>query len=42
MEQWSVLSNDIKYVLYNGNPRDYFKLDIKALEEKIIGKYTIG
>ena len=33
MEQWSILSNVINYVQYEGNPRDYFKLDIKALEE---------
>ena len=32
MEQWSILSNVINYVQDNGNPRDYFILDIKALE----------
>ena len=34
MEQWSVLSNVINYIQYNRNPRDYFKLDIKELEQK--------
>ena len=34
MVQRSVLSNVINYVQYNGNPRDYFKLNIKALEKK--------
>ena len=34
MEQWSILSNIINYVWYNGNPRGYFKLDIERLEER--------
>ena len=34
MEQWSILSNVVKYVQYNRNPRDCSKLDIKMLEEK--------
>ena len=34
MEQWSILSNVFNYVQYERNPRDYFKLDIKILEEK--------
>ena len=34
MEWWSILSNVINYVQLNGNPRDYFKVDIKVLEEK--------
>ena len=38
MEQWSILSNVINYIQYNRNPRDYFKLDIKTLEEKNHGK----
>ena len=35
MEQWSILSKVINYVQYNRNPRDYHKLDVKALELKI-------
>ena len=35
-EQWSILSNVINYIQHNRNPRDYFKLDIKALEQKKI------
>ena len=42
MEQWSILSNVISYVQYNGNPRYYFKLYIKALEEKNLTKCVIG
>ena len=42
MEQWSILSNVINYVQYNRNPRDYYKLDVKALESKTIGKYMTG
>ena len=34
MEQGSILSNVINYVQYNRYPRDYFKSDIKALEQK--------
>ena len=28
MEQWSILSNDINYVQYNRNARDYYRLDV--------------
>ena len=35
MEQWSILSNVINYVQNNMHHRDYYKLDIKALELKI-------
>ena len=34
MEQWSILSNVINYVQSNSNPRDCYKLDVKALELK--------
>ena len=34
MEQWPLLRNVFNYIQYNGNLRDYFKLDIKELEEK--------
>ena len=39
MEQWSIHSNVIVYADYNRNPRDYYKLDVNALQPKIIGKY---
>ena len=42
MEQWSILSDVINYAQYYRNPRDNFKLDVKALEAKNIGKYMIG
>ena len=29
-------------ITYNTNPRDYFRLDIKTLDRKIIGKYMIS
>ena len=35
IDQWSILSNVINYVQYNRNARDYFKLDIKALDENV-------
>ena len=31
--KWNI-SNVINYIQYNRNPRDYFKLDIKTLDEK--------
>ena len=34
MEQWSKLSNVTSYVQYNTNPRNYNKLNVKALELK--------
>ena len=34
MEQWSILSNIINYVLYNRNPIDYQKLDVKPFKSK--------
>ena len=42
MEQWSILSNVINFIRYKRDPIDYYKLDVKALELKIIGKYMIG
>ena len=42
VEQWSILSNVINYVQYNMIPREYYRLDVKALELKIIGKYMTG
>ena len=42
MEIWSILSNVIKYVQYNRNPRDYYNLNVKALELKNHRKYMTG
>ena len=42
IEQSSVLSNVINYVQYNRNLRDYYKLDVKASEPNIRGKYKTG
>ena len=32
IEQWLILSNVINYVQYSRNPRDDYKLDVKALD----------
>ena len=42
MEQWPIISNVINYIQYNRNPRDNYKLDVKALELKILEKYMTG
>ena len=34
MEQWSIFSNVVNYVQYERNPRDFCKLDVKALDQK--------
>ena len=34
MEQWSMLSNVVNYVQYDRNPRYYYNLEFKALEQK--------
>ena len=34
MEQWSILSNIVNYVQYDRNPRDFYNLDVKALDQK--------
>ena len=41
MEQWSIPSNKINYVQYDRNPKNFYDLDVKALDQKIIGKYMI-
>ena len=42
MEKWLILSNVVNYVQYTRNPRDYYKLEVKALEPKSIGKSMTG
>ena len=34
MEQWSILSNVINYIQYDKLPRNFYKLDIKAVDQK--------
>ena len=34
MEQWSLPSNIVNCVQYDRNPRDYYNLEVKALEQK--------
>ena len=34
MEQWSILSNIVNYVQYDRNPRGFYNLDIKAMDQK--------
>ena len=34
MEQWSILSNVVNYVQYDRNPRDFYNLDIKVIDQK--------
>ena len=34
MEQWSILSNIGNYVQYDSNPRDFYNLDAKVIEQK--------
>ena len=41
IEQWSILSNIINYVQYNWHLINYYDLDIKAVDSKIIRKYLI-
>ena len=32
MQQWSILSNAVNYVQYNRNPKDFFDLEVKAID----------
>ena len=34
MEQWLILSNVVNYVQYDRNPKDFYNLDIKAINQK--------
>ena len=34
MEQWSILSNVVNYVQYDRNPKNFYDLYIKALDQK--------
>ena len=34
MEQWSILSNMVNYIEYNRHPKNFYNLDIKAVNQK--------
>ena len=34
MEQWLILSNIVHYVQYDRNPKDFYDLDNKAIDQK--------
>ena len=34
MEQWSICSNIVNYVQYDGHPRNFYDLDIKTIDQK--------
>ena len=34
MEQWSILSNVVNYIQYDRHPKNYCKLDIRAVDQK--------
>ena len=41
MEQWLILSNIVNYVQYNRNPRDFYNLDVKVIDQKYRKLYDI-
>ena len=34
MEQWSILSNVDKYVQYERNPKSFYDLDVKSIDQR--------
>ena len=34
MEQWSIHSNIVHYVQYDRNPKIFYELDVKAIDQK--------
>ena len=34
MEQWSILSNRVNYIQYDRHPKNYYDLEIKAIDYK--------
>ena len=34
MQQWSILSNIFKYVQYDRNPKKFYELNVKAIDQK--------
>ena len=41
MEQWLILSNIVHYVQYDSHLKNYYDLNIKAIDSKVIRKYII-
>ena len=39
MQQWSIPSNIVSYVQYDRNPKNFYNLDVKAIDQRFIGKY---
>ena len=39
MEWWSIPSNYVNYVHYDKNPRDFYNLNVQALDQKNHKKY---
>ena len=34
MEQWSILSNVVTYVQFDGHPRNFYDLEVKTIDQK--------
>ena len=34
MEQWLILSNIVNYIQYERNPKNFYDLDVKAIDQK--------
>ena len=34
IEQWSILSNVVNYIQYDRNPKNFYDLDIKTIDQK--------
>ena len=34
MEQWSIHSNVVNYIQYSRHPKEYYDLDIKAIDQR--------
>ena len=41
MEQWSILNNVVNYVRYDRNPETFYDLDVKVMDQRVIGKCMI-
>ena len=34
MEQWAILNNVLNYVQYDRNPKNFYELNVKAIDQK--------
>ena len=41
IEEWPIFHYVVNYVQYDRNPRDFYNLDVKVLDQKITGIYMI-